>query len=67
MQDNCKNGQCVCEEEENFFHVKIAPQNNANFSAAEEETLFSYEFESNSLSDKDAMGREVFWEDMGRP
>jgi len=67
MLDECKNGQCTCEQEENFFHVKVIPQNSANLSAAEEETLSSYEFESNSLSEKDSMGREVFWNDMGRP
>jgi len=67
MLDECKNGQCTCEQEENFFHVKVIPQNSANLSAAEEETLSSYEFESNSLSEKDSMGREIFWNDMGRP
>jgi hypothetical protein len=67
MLDECKNGQCACEQEENFFHVKVIPQNSANFSAAEEENPFNYEFESNSLSEKDSMGREVFWNDMGRP
>jgi hypothetical protein len=67
MLDECKSGQCTCEQEENFFHVKVIPQNSANLSAAEEETLSSYEFESNSLSEKDSMGREIFWNDMGRP
>jgi hypothetical protein len=67
MLDECKNGQCTCEQEENFFHVKVIPQNSAKLSAAEEETFFSYEFEGTALSDKDAMGREIFWEDMGRP
>lgn len=67
MLDKCKNGQCTCEEENNFFHVKVIPQNSANFSAAGEETFSSYEFEANTLLDKDAMGREIFWEDMGRP
>lgn len=67
MLDNCKNGQCACEEENNFFHVKVITQNSANFSAAEEETFASYEFESNALMETDSMGREKFWEDMGRP
>jgi hypothetical protein len=67
MLDECKNGQCTCEQEDNFFHVKVIPQNSANFSAAEEETFSSYEFESTSLSEKDSTGREVFWNDMGRP
>jgi len=35
--------------------------------SSEEETISSYEFESNSILDKDAMGREIFWNDMGRP
>ncbi len=26
MLDECKNGQCTCEQEENFFHVKVIPQ-----------------------------------------
>ena len=67
MLDECKNGQCACEQEENFFHVKVIPQNSANLSAAGEETLSSYEFESNTLSEKDSAGREIFWNDMGRP
>jgi len=67
MSNECKSGQCACEQEENFFHVKVIPQNSAKLSAAEEETFSSYEFESNALSEKDAMGREIFWEDMGRP
>jgi hypothetical protein len=67
MLNKCKNGQCACEEENNFFHVKVIPQNSANFSAAEEETFSSFEFESNALTEKDSMGREKFWEDMGRP
>ena len=67
MLDECKNGQCSCEQEENFFHVKVIPQNSAKISAAEEENPFNYEFESTSLSEKDSMGREIFWEDMGRP
>jgi len=67
MLDKCKNEECACEQEENFFHVKVIPQNSANLSAAGEETFSSYEFEGNSLLDKDSMGREKFWEDMGRP
>jgi hypothetical protein len=67
MLDDCKNGQCACEQEENFFHVKVIPQNSAKISAPQEETFSSYEFEGTALSDKDAMGREIFWEDMGRP
>ena len=67
MLDECKNGQCTCEQEENFFHVKVLPQNSAKLSAAGEEAFSSYEFESNTLLDKDAMGREIFWNDMGRP
>ena len=35
--------------------------------SAEEETFSSYEFESNALLEKDSMGREIFWNDMGRP
>ena len=67
MLDKCKNEECACEQEENFFHVKVIPQNSANLSAAGEETFSSYEFEGNALLDKDSMGREKFWEDMGRP
>ena len=67
MSNECKSGQCACEQEENFFHVKVIPQNSAKLSAAEEDTFSSYEFEGNSLSEKDSMGREIFWEDMGRP
>jgi hypothetical protein len=67
MLDNCKNGQCACEQEENFFHVKVIPQNSAKLSATEEESFSLYEFEANQILDKDAMGREVFWNDMGRP
>jgi len=67
MLNECKNGQCACEEENNFFHVKVIPQNSANFSAAEEETFSSYEFESNAIIHKDAIGREIFWQDLGRP
>ena len=67
MLDECKNGQCTCEQEENFFHVKVLPQNNAKLSAAEEKPFATYEFEANTLLDKDAMGREIFWNDMGRP
>lgn len=26
-----------------------------------------FQFESNPISEKDAMGREKFWEDLGRP
>jgi hypothetical protein len=63
MLDECKNGQCACEQEENFFHVKVIPQN----SLKEEETFSSYEFQSNAILEKDAMGREIFWNDMGRP
>jgi hypothetical protein len=63
MLDECKNGQCACEQEENFFHVKVIPQN----SSKEEETFSSYEFQSNAILEKDAMGREIFWNDMGRP
>ena len=32
-----------------------------------EQPFATYEFEANALSEKDAMGREIFWEDMGRP
>ena len=67
MLDKCKNKQCACEQEDNFFHVKVIPQNSAKLSAAEEETFSSYEFEGNALLEKDSMGREKFWEDMGRP
>lgn len=36
-------------------------------SASKKETPFStYEFESNKILDIDAMGREKFWEDLGR-
>ena len=68
MLDKCKNGQCACEQEENYFHVKVIDQNSAKFSASAEEKPFStYEFESSAIIDKDAIGREKFWEDMGRP
>jgi hypothetical protein len=67
MLDDCKNGQCACEQEENFFHVKVIPQNSAKISAPQEETFSSYEFETNAILEKDAMGREIFWNDMGRP
>ena len=67
MNDECKNGQCTCEEEDNFFHVKVLSQNSANLSAAEEEPFSSYEFEANSILNIDSMGREKFWEDLGRP
>lgn len=37
-------------------------------SAPKKEDHFStYEFESNSILETDAMGREKFWEDLGRP
>ncbi len=32
-----------------------------------EEAFSSYEFEANSIIETDQMGREKFWEDMGRP
>jgi len=67
MLDKCKNNECTCEQENNFFHVKVLPQNSANFSAAEEETFSSYEFEANSMLNTDSMGREKFWKDLGRP
>ena len=63
MLDNCKNGQCACEQEENFFHVKVIPQNSAKLSATEEESFSSYEFESNSFIEKDSMGRKKIWKD----
>jgi hypothetical protein len=31
-----------------------------------EPAFLTYEFESTSILDKDAMGREKFWEDIGR-
>lgn len=68
MNAQCNNGQCSCEQEENYFHVKVIDQNSANFSASAEEKPFAtYEFESNALLEKDSMGREIFWNDMGRP
>jgi hypothetical protein len=68
MNDNCKNGQCSCEQEDNYFHVKVIDQNSANFSASAEEKPFAtYEFEASALLEKDSMGREIFWNDMGRP
>ena len=67
MLDECKNGKCTCEQEENFFHVKVIPQNSAKISAAGEESFSSYEFEATTLLEKDSMGREIFWNDMGRP
>jgi hypothetical protein len=67
MNEECKNGQCTCEQENNYFHVKISDQYSANFSAPKVEPSFStYEFESNTLLETDAMGREKFWEDLGR-
>ena len=35
--------------------------------SAAEETFSSYEFETKALLEKDAMGREIFWNDIGRP
>jgi len=67
MLDECKNGQCACEQEENYFHVKVIPQNSAKLSAAGEENFSSYEFQSKPIIDKDSMGREIFWNDLGRP
>ena len=67
MLDECKNGQCTCEQDNNFFHVKVLPQNSANSSAAKEEPFSTYEFEAKTMLEKDAMGREKFWEDLGRP
>lgn len=68
MNEQCKNGECTCEQEENYFHVKVIDQNSAKFSASAEENPFStYEFEANPLMEKDAMGREIFWNDLGRP
>jgi hypothetical protein len=31
-----------------------------------EPSFSTYEFEATSILDKDAMGREKFWEDLGR-
>ena len=31
-----------------------------------EPTFSTYEFEATQILDKDAMGREKFWEDLGR-
>jgi len=31
-----------------------------------EQTFSTYEFEATQILDKDAMGREKFWEDLGR-
>jgi hypothetical protein len=45
----------------------VIPQNSAKLSAAGEEAFSSYEFEANALLEKDSMGREIFWNDMGRP
>lgn len=43
-------------------------QKSANLSAPKlEDTFSSYEFEANPMIDTDAMGREKFWEDLGRP
>lgn len=43
-------------------------KNGADLSATEDEGPFSsYEFEGKPMLDKDAMGREIFWEDIGRP
>lgn len=67
MLDECKSGQCACEQEENYFHIKVIPQNSAKLSATKEEAFSSYEFESNALIESDSMGRQKFWEDMGRP
>ena len=49
MNENCKNNDCTCEQEENFFHVKVIERNGS------------------PIVDTDAMGREKFWEDLGRP
>lgn len=43
-------------------------QESANLSAPKvEDTFSSYEFEGKAIIDTDAMGREKFWEDLGRP
>jgi hypothetical protein len=45
----------------------VIPQNSEKISAPKEETFSSYEFEAGAILEKDAMGREIFWDDMGRP
>jgi hypothetical protein len=47
MNTNCKNGDCSCEQENNFFHVKILR-------------------DGQPMIETDAMGREKFWEDLGK-
>lgn len=54
----CKCGNCNCGQE-----LQIETKS----ASAVEETFSLYEFETNSILEKDAMGREVFWNDMGRP
>jgi hypothetical protein len=39
---------------------------NENSAPKKEQPFSTYEFESNSILETDAMGREKFWEDLGR-
>jgi len=54
----CECGNCNCGQ---------GLQIETKSASAAEETFSTYEFEAATLLDKDAMGREVFWNDMGRP
>jgi hypothetical protein len=47
MNLECESKKCRCEEEDNFFHVKILR-------------------DGQPMVELDAMGREKFWEDIGR-
>jgi len=54
----CECGNCNCNQ---------GLQIETKSASAAEETFSSYEFEATSILEKDAMGREIFWNDMGRP
>jgi hypothetical protein len=45
---------------ENYFNVEVLRNENGN-------PVTKFEFESNVLSPTDSMGREIWWEDAGRP
>ena len=45
---------------ENYFNVEVLRNKNGD-------PVTKLEFESNMLSPTDAMGREIWWEDAGRP
>jgi hypothetical protein len=45
---------------ENYFNVEVLRNENGD-------PVTKFEFESNILSPTDSMGREIWWEDAGRP